>query len=180
VNRGLIEEAPFRPEEAATRGLSMEIPLRRRHSSPMEWALAGIGLVIWGLTAVGCQSRNPLNVLTVPPRHVAVIDEFWTANSLMRLRRLAEAVDNYYLTSGKFPDSIDALVTTHLVTAPDLVDPWRRPYRYVLQADKFYLVGFDANGKVNLGLFIAHTVRQGATGRGETIKAKGREVIVIN
>ena len=157
----------------------MEMPLRRRQS-PLAAVLAGLGLAIWVLAVYRFQSWNPLNVWTSPPRRVHVVDEFWTANSLLRLRRLAEAVDNFYLTSGKFPDTTDALITAHLARPSDLVDPWGRSYRYVLQSDKFYLVGFDPGGKVDLRLFIAHNVRQGPSGRGDSVKAKGREVIVIN
>ena len=45
------------------------------------------------------------------------------------LMALAEAVDNFCLTSGRFPETTDALITAHLATSTDLADPWGKPYR---------------------------------------------------
>lgn len=179
VNRGLIEEV-VAGQALLEPSLTVEVPTRGPAGSPAVLAVAGIVLLGWVAAAFMLAPRNPLNLVTHPPRRNAVIDSYEKSLSLLRLRRLAEAVDTYFLTSGKFPEAIDALVSANLVAKDALLDPWGRRYRYILQADKFYLVGFDPTGKTDIDLFVSHSVRTESTGKGEAIRSKsGKEIIVI-
>jgi hypothetical protein len=179
LSRGLIEEARRTGVVDETGTFSVEMPAVRRGLPALPVLL---GVVLLGLFAVGClyQRRNPANVFTVPGRRVEAVEGFQKAVSLSRLRRLSEAIDAFYLTQGRFPDSLESIVNAELLATKDLADPWGRQYRYILQKDtgKYYLAGFDAEGKTDTDLFFAHTVLGSATPR-EIHEGGNKEVIII-
>ncbi len=179
LSRGLIEESRRTGIVDETGAFSVEIPAARPARSVAPFA-AGLGLLALLAGAVSIQERNPANVFTVPPRRVAATEGFQKAVSLSRLRRLSEAIDAFYLTQGRFPESPAAIVNAQLLSPEDLLDPWGRPYRYILQIDtgKYYLVGFDTEGKTDTDLFFAH-LASGVGGAGETHSAGKKEVIII-
>jgi len=178
LSRGLIEEARRTGFVDETGAISVEIPSVRPRRTVVP-VLLGAALLALLALGVSAQSRNPANVLTAPPRRVAAVDGFRKAVSLSRLRRLSEAIDAFYLTQGRFPESPLAIVNAGLLSDVDLLDPWGRSYRYILQADtgKYYLVGFDAEGKTDTDLFFAHAA-QGA-GAVDKVQAGGKEIIII-
>ncbi len=180
VSRGLVEEAkPISgPVEISTTG-SFEMPLRGRSGSPAMALLVGAGIVVLMSLSFLLQPKNPLNLVTFPERRIPVVDGFGKAQSLLRLRRLSDAVDTYYLTSGKYPESIDLVVAANLISGPDLLDPWGRRYRYILQPDKYYLVGYDPEGKTDIDIFISRSSRVGSAAPAESVRKSGREVIII-
>ncbi|MCL4809358.1 MAG: DUF4388 domain-containing protein, partial [Thermoanaerobaculia bacterium] len=109
LSRGLIEEARRTGVVDETGAISLEIPAVRPGRSIVP-VLLGAGLLALGLLGVSLQPRNPANVFTVPSRRVAAVEGFQKAVSLSRLRRISEAVDAYYLTQGRFPESPTAIV----------------------------------------------------------------------
>jgi hypothetical protein len=160
VSRGLIEESVPRPEELPEEALVADTPAHAHASRrPIDVALlAGLGLALLALLGLRFQARNPLNLLTLPPRRVALVDGFRKSVSLLRLRRVAEAVDAYTLLSGRLPETVDALATSHILAPADLKDPWGTTYRYIVQDDKFYLVGFDPLGQTDPDLLFSRTL----------------------
>lgn len=142
--------------------------------------VVSVGLLFIGALSFWLQPDNPLNVVTFPQRKLPVIESFNKSASLIRLRRLAEAVDSYYLTAGKFPDSLDSVVNSGLLVRDELYDPWARAYRYVLQPDKgkYYLVGYDAEGRTDTDLFFSHHV-QPASPPTEGLVGKSKKDIII-
>jgi hypothetical protein len=179
LSRGLIEESRRTGVVDETGAFSVEIPAVRPTRSAAPYA-AGVALLALLAGGVSIQQRNPANVFTIPPRRVAATEGFQKAVSLSRLRRLSEAIDAFYLTQGRFPESPAAIVNAQLLAPKDLLDPWGRAYRYILQVDtgKYYLVGFDSEGKTDTDLFFAH-VASGAGGSGETHPAGKKEIIII-
>ncbi|HTS02323.1 MAG TPA: DUF4388 domain-containing protein [Thermoanaerobaculia bacterium] len=160
VSRGLIEEAMPRaveaPEEADA---PLGAPAPRARQAPLDLnLLVGLGLALALAVAVRFQSRNPLNLVTLPPRRGPIVVGYEKAVSLLKLRRLAEGVDTYTLLSGRLPDGLDALVASHIVPPRDLDDPWGSKYRYIVEGDKFYLVGFDAEGHTDPDLLFSRTL----------------------
>ena len=133
VSRGLIEEVTG-DQGLLPKSLTLEMPVHHRAGSTGQLAMVCAVLVALAGLSVWLMPRNPLNLITFPPRRNPVVDSYEKSLSLLRLRRLAEAVDTYYLTSGKFPEAIDALVTANLIAQDDLLDPWGRRYRYILQS----------------------------------------------
>jgi hypothetical protein len=178
LSRGLIEEARRTGVVDETGAFSVEVAAVRKRR-PVLPILLGAALAGVAFAAVGLQSRNPLNAVTVPGRRVAALEAFQKALSLSRLRRLSEAIDAFYLTQGRFPDSPGAIVNAGLLGPEDLSDPWGRAYRYILQADtgKYYLVGFDAEGKTDTDLFFAHAA-QGVEA-GTRPSGDKKEIIII-
>jgi hypothetical protein len=179
LSRGLIEESRRTGVVDETGSISIEVPVARPAFSVVPY-LAAAALAALVLVGVRFQSQNPANVLTVPRRRVAAVEGFLKAVSLSRLRRLSEAIDAFYLTQGRFPESPKAIEAAGLLGPVDLRDPWGRPYRYILQADtgKYYLVGFDSEGKTDTDLFFAHAA-QGNEGTGEFHAGGKREIIIV-
>ncbi|MCM3875854.1 MAG: DUF4388 domain-containing protein [Thermoanaerobaculia bacterium] len=159
VSRGLIEESMPRAEELPAEAL-VDAPAQVRPARrPIDVALlAGLGLAVVALLALRFQARNPLNFLTLPPRRVQLVDGFKKSLSLLRLRRVAEGVDAYTLLSGHLPETVEALVSTHILAPADLKDPWGATYRYIVQDKKFYLVGFDQLGQTDPDLLFSRTL----------------------
>ena len=176
LSRGLIEEARRTGLVDEKGSLSAELPAARpARAYPVALAAA---LALFLCAALLVQHRNPLNAASIPPRRLAPVEGFQKSISLTRLRRLSEAIDAFYLTQGRFPESTARIVTSGLVGEEDLRDPWGRPYRYILQAEtgKYYLAGFDAEGKTDTDLFFAHAA---AGSGGETYSGDKKEVIII-
>lgn len=180
VSRGLVDEVPRADAEVAPEARSAEFQVRRPSGSPfLVGALVAV-LVALVPASLLVMPRNPLNVLTVPSRPFPVRDSYLKAISLVRLRCLAEAVDTYFLTSGKLPDTLDALVVASLTSTSATLDPWGRKYRYILQQEKYYLVGFDRSGKTDTDLFVSYTVRGAADSAKPAVRSKaGKEIIVL-
>jgi hypothetical protein len=179
VSRGLIaaSKKPGREESARA---PVEIPLAGELASglkPIAVAAVLLALFAFGLSR---QHQNPVNLAPLPLRRNEVVEQFQKSVSLLRLRRLTEAVDTYYLTSGKFPENMEMLVEANLLAPQDLLDPIGRKYRYILQSEKYYMVGLDSDGKTDIDLLFSNNLRVGAPNPAKVVRPKsGREIIVI-
>ncbi|HEX2798076.1 MAG TPA: DUF4388 domain-containing protein, partial [Thermoanaerobaculia bacterium] len=130
VSRGLIEESTPRPEELPQEALITDVPGHARPvRRPLDIALlAGLVLAVLALGAFRFQSKNPLNLLTLPPRRVPLVDGFKKSLSLLKLRRVAEGIDSYTLLYGRLPETVEALVDSPILVPADLRDPWGATY----------------------------------------------------
>jgi hypothetical protein len=180
VSRGLIEESVPRAVEAAEEAGAPGPAVARAPRAPLDLSvLVGVVLVLALLFAVRLQSKNPLNLVTLPPRRDPIVVRYEKALSLLKLRRLAEGVDTYTLISGRLPTGLDALVASHIVQPRDLDDPWGSPYRYIVQGEKFYLVGFDPDGQTDPDLLFSRTLVLRET-KGQDMSLHGsREITVV-
>ena len=178
LSRGLVEEARRTGVVDETGAISVEVPVVRPRQPFVPILVAAVlALLLFG--GLLLQRRNPLNVFSFPPRTVAVVEVYQKSVSLTRLRRLSEAIDAFYLTQGRFPETPMAIVNAGLLSKEELLDPWGRPYRYILQNDtgKYYLAGFDAEGKTDTDLFFAHVVQEG--GAAGSTSSGGKEIIIL-
>lgn len=178
LSRGLVEEARRTGVVDETGTLSVEVPAARP-SRLVPALLAGILVVVLAGT-LSLQHRNPLNAITVPGRRIGAVEGFQKSISLSRLRRLSEAIDAFYLTQGRFPESPEVIVGAGLLAQGEISDPWGRPYRYILQNEtgKYYLAGFDADGKTDTDLFFAHAA-VGGSPNAEGYSSGKKEVIIV-
>lgn len=178
LSRGLVEEARRTGVVDETGVSSVEVPVVR----PSRLVPVALGIVLALLLGAAFlfQHRNPLNAFTIPGRRVAAVEGFQKAISLSRLRKLSEAIDAYYLTQGRFPDSPEAIVQAGLLGPGEILDPRGRAYRYILQGEtgKYYLAGFGAEGKTDTDLFFAHAAVGGMTGS-ESYSGGKKEIILI-
>ncbi len=181
VSRGLVEESTPRPEELPQEALIADVSAHpRRIRRPLDIALlAGLALAVLAVGAFKLQSKNPLNVLTLPPRRVALVDGFKKSLSLLKLRRIAEGVDSYTLLSGRLPETMETLVSSHILAAGDLRDPWGATYRYIVRDDKFYLVGFDPLGHTDPDLLFSRTVVLRDTKRDDIQPPSPKEITIV-
>ena len=181
LTRGLIDEVKGL---LLTDGApSVEVPVHKASGTGLLAVLLGAAVLSLAWLGVRLQPRNPLNAFPIGGQGHSVLQGFEKSASLGRLRRLAEAVDSFYLTVGRFPESLDVVVASRLVSPDEARDPWGRPFRYILQPDKgkYYLVGLDAEGKTDPDLFLSHHVRSGEPAGESVVKpATRREIIVIN
>ena len=181
VSRGLIEESAPRLEELPAEALVADVPAHpRRVRRPLDIALlAGLVLAVLALGALKFQSKNPFNLLTLPPRHVPLIDGFKKSVSLLKLRRVAEGVDSYTFLSGRLPETVEALVDSHILAPADLRDPWGAKYRYIVRGEKFYLVGFDPLGHTDPDLLFSRTIVLRDTRRDDIQPTSGKEIVIV-
>ncbi len=181
VSRGLIEEAMPRAVEAPDEpGVPVGLPSARAPRAPLDLnVIVGVGLALVFAVAVRFQAANPLNLLTLPPRRAAVVEGYEKSVSLLKLRRLAEGVDTYTLIAGRLPDALETLVASQIVQRRDLEDPWGTTYRYIVQGDKFYLVGFDPSGRTDPDLLFSRTLVLRETKEQELGPNSKREITVV-
>src|ERR1019366_7391453 len=181
VSRGLIEESMPRPEELPQEALIADVPAHARAvRRPLDIALlAGLVLAVLALLAFRFQSKNPLNLLTLPPRRVPLVDGFRKALSLLKLRRVAEGVDSYTLLSGRLPETVEVLVDSHILTPADLRDPWGAAYRYIVRDEQFYLVGFDPLGHTDPDLLFSRTLVLHSTRRDDIQPTLSKEIVIV-
>lgn len=181
VSRGLIEEAMPRAVEAPEQpGMPGGVPALRAPSAPFDLnLLVGLGLALVFAVAMRFQAKNPLNLVTLPPRTEPVVVGYEKSLSLLKLRRLAEGVDTYTLISGRLPDGLDSLVASHIVPPRDLVDPWGSKYRYIVQGQKFYLVGFTEAGQTDPDLLFSRTLVLRETKGQDPGSHSNREITVV-
>ena len=182
VTRGLIAEV--RPVLIGSPSMgAVTGELKRIRTRPSAFSLLNVlgGIALFSLLVAGwsAQGRNPMNVWAYPARRIPIAESFGKSLSLLRLRRLSEAVDTFYLGTGKFPETLEDVANWRLVGPSEMKDPWGRGYRYVLQRDlgKYYLIGFDYDGKTDPDLFISHKVRSGAA-QSSAPKSVG-EILVV-
>ncbi len=155
VSRGLIEEVGAPSRDTAAPAALPAATARR----PLDLSLfVGLGMALLGFVALQFQSRNPANLVTIPRRPSAILDDALKTESLLRLRRVAEGVDVHGLLSGRFPDSLEPLVSAQILQPKDLFDPSGNRYRYIVQGNKFYLVGFDREGKTDVDLLFSRAL----------------------
>jgi hypothetical protein len=180
VSRGLVEEAVPRAVEAPEEPGAVAVPVDRAARAPLDLnVLVGVALALALAFAVRFQSRNPLNLVTLPPRRQPVVVGYEKSVSLLKLRRLAEGVDTYTLIFGRLPAGLDALVAANIALPRDLTDPWGTKYRYIVEGDKFYLVGFDTEGRTDPDLLFSRTLVLRETRAQEAAPHSSREITVI-
>ncbi len=181
VSRGLVEEAMPRAVEAPDEpGAAIGVPAARAARAPLDLSvIVGVGLALALAIGLRFQSKNPLNLVTLPPRRDAVISGYRKAVSLLKLRRLAEGVDTYMLISGRLPDTLDVLMASGIVQPRDAEDPWGTKYRYIVQGEKFYLVGFDPDGHTDPDLLFSRSLVLRETKEQELAPHSTREITVV-
>ena len=180
VSRGLIEESAPRAVEAPDETGVTHPTAARLPRPPLDLnALVAVGIALVLAVAVRFHSKNPMNLVTVPPRRSAVVAEYGKSLSLLELRRLAEGVDTYTLVSGRLPVDLDVLVASNIVPPRDLADPWGSRYRYIVQGEKFYLVGFDPEGHTDPDLLFSRTLVLRESKAQEIAPQGSREITVI-
>jgi hypothetical protein len=149
LTRNLIEEIKKMPVPSVAGSRD-----RRLVDRLFKWTLDAIVLVvvIAGLVGLRANTLSPWRVGTVQ----GTAQQLRIHASQMRLERLENAVQVFYLDAGTFPQSLDLLAVNRYVAEEDLVDPWGRVYGYRVSRGGYQLYGWDADGELHPDLTISH------------------------
>lgn len=149
MTRNLVEEIKKMPVPSVAGSRD-----RRVVDRVFKWTLDAIVLVvvISGLLGLRANSLAPWRVGSV----VGTGQQLRVHASQVRLDRLENAVQVFYLDAGTFPQSLDLLAVNRYVAEEDLVDPWGRVYGYRLSRGGYQLYGWDADGELHPDLTVSH------------------------
>jgi hypothetical protein len=146
LDRGLIAQARTLPLSGAEPTPRTRIPVRA----------IGLWVVLLALAASAVRQvpRNPLNLFFRPAGELREARELFKSVSLARLASVERAVRVYYDSSGRYPKSLEDLLTSGVLSVEGAADPYGRPYRYILRPEegKFRIYGWDARGDIDLDL----------------------------
>lgn len=147
LDRNLIAEGKLAPEAGP------EPAAKAAWISPGAVAL-WILVVLVGLVAVRRVPANPWNLFLRPRGERWEIADVLKSVSLSRLASVERATRVYYDISGQYPRSLEDLLSARVLSPPASVDPYGRPYRYILRSEdgKFSLYGRNARGGIDLDL----------------------------
>ncbi|MGH9365267.1 MAG: DUF4388 domain-containing protein [Thermoanaerobaculia bacterium] len=154
VDRNLIEEtfADSAPVVAA----AVEAAAPRLDVGWVSWlgvvAVAGLGFLL--------VPRGPWNPLLSGVAELPAGAQLMKSASLNRLERLERGVRIFYDATGKYPLSLEELVSARIIPEESLRDPYGRSYRYILRPEhgKFGLYGRNARGEIDLDLSFDRTL----------------------
>ncbi len=147
LNRNLIEEV---------RAAAVLEPLR---PAGLGDRLASRGLPML-LAAIALLSLLTLRFNPVSPWRVEMsgetTDRLRSFASRARIEKVEQAIRAFYLDTGGVPERLDALVQSGFLEASDLLDPWSRPYRYVVAPEGYRIEGLDGAGAASDQLTVQH------------------------
>ncbi len=97
--------------------------------------------------------RNPANPLLGPgPK---LLPHLRAASSRARMTGIWHGLESRALLVGSYPDTLAELGREGLMPSRALIDPWGRPYRYILREQSVLLAGNNASGVPDSNLMIS-------------------------
>jgi hypothetical protein len=154
LDRNLLVEARTGPEPVPEAPL--EAAPSRRDTGWVLWA----GVAVVAALAFLLVPRSPWNPMLHGAGDTPLGSQIMKAASLYRLERLERGVRVFYDASGKYPRSLEDLISGRIVQEDTLRDPYGRAYRYILRSEdgKFGLYGRNARGDIDLDLSFDRTL----------------------
>lgn len=111
----------------------------------MVWIINGVLLVLVilliFLSFMRLDSVEARNLIKREPFRVLILGE--------RIDRVHNALHQYYLRYGAFPDTLDRLVDKNLLAGPDRMDPWGRPWLY-RQSESGFELGMAPKSDISI------------------------------
>lgn len=135
----VVEQAPVDEIEVA----ETPVPL------PLVVVLAAIAIL-----SLATSFRNPLNQFAPFRRPSSAVTEARKAISLQRVEAIAQAIDRYTLTNGRLPDRLQDL-SPFYISSSLLTDPWGNAYKFLPRPDRYLVIGFSPEGKVDTDLMLS-------------------------
>lgn len=154
LNRGLARKASRAELTQAQATLSQqELPMAGERVG-IPWLLAVLAPLL--LASQFLATKNPANCFFGPtPTPWSHLQE---AASFLRLWGLAETLHGVSQLTGSYPDSLSELTQQGFLTADQLHDPWRQPYRYVLRERSLTLAGDGPQRRPSPNLVIVQSL----------------------
>ena len=166
LDRNLIVEARTGPEPVPAALVEAAKP--QRDAGWLLW----LGVAAVGALAFVLVPRGPWNPLLHGQAGLPAGAQLMKSASLDRLEQLERGVRVFYDASGKYPRSLEDLVSARIIPEESLRDPYGRAYRYILRSDdgKFGLYGRNARGEIDLDLSFDRTLAPVADIRPAAVK----------
>lgn len=115
-----------------------------------------IVLLILAVASFLTMMRNPLNGLVPLGRKTSAVNEARKAISLQRIDSIGDALESYYLATGRLPSKLEELVPSYLPRHL-LRDPWGNRYKYIERPERYLVIGFRPDGKPDTDLFLSRS-----------------------
>jgi len=135
-------------------------------------------LAIMAIASLATSFRNPLNRFAPIGRPLSAIGSTRKAISMQRVATIGRGIEKYNVINGKLPEKLTDLVP-YYVSASTLVDPWGTPYTYRQQADRYNVIGFAPDRKVDTELILLRAIDIGATSAPPPPRGGGKVIELV-
>ncbi len=159
LTRDLIEELRGKKAQAV---IEQAAPVDESEvaETPVPLPLVAI-LAIVAILSLVTSFKNPLNRFTPFRRQQSAIGETRKAISLQRMEAIAQGIEKYNVVNGRLPERLLDLAPLY-VSASMLSDPWGNAYKYLPRPDRYLVIGFAPNGKVDTDLMLSRAIDIGS------------------
>ena len=147
----LIRQASRDEIARAARHAEAQVPSAQKWFGHFPW-LAPFLVPLLALTLL-ISTRNPANPLLGPgPK---LVPRLLAAVSWSRMTGIWHTLQSRALLVGSFPDTLVELARERFIPTSRLLDPWGRPYRYVLREQSILLTGNNSTGAPDSNLMLS-------------------------
>jgi hypothetical protein len=153
--RDLIEELRGKKAQAVV-DLAAPVDESEVAETPVPLPLVAI-LAIVAILSLVTSFKNPLNQFTPFRRQLSAIGEARKAISLQRMEAIAQGIEKYNVVNGRLPERLQDLAPLY-VSESMLSDPWGNAYKYLPRPDRYLVIGFSPNGKVDTDLMVSRAI----------------------
>jgi hypothetical protein len=174
LTRDLVEEVRVSKAAAAVEATPLDETEVAETPVPLPLVAA---LAIVALLSILTSFRNPLNRFAPFGRELSAVGETRKAISLQRLETLGQAIEKYNVTNGHLPDRLQDLAP-YYVSPRFLGDPWGNAYKYLARPDRYVVIGFTGDGKVDTDLMLQRQIDIGPATSAPAPK-NGEKVMVL-
>ncbi|MGZ4808066.1 MAG: DUF4388 domain-containing protein [Thermoanaerobaculia bacterium] len=161
LTRDLIEEVRSRGGAAAVSVQPTPLDESEVAETPVPLPLVII-LTLIAIASVITSVRNPLNGFKPLNRALSPIEETRKSISFQRIELIGQAIDRYNIVNGRLPERLEELSPNYIETSL-LSDPWGNAYKYIPRPERFLVIGFAPDGKVDTDLFLSRAIDLGPT-----------------
>jgi hypothetical protein len=95
-------------------------------------------------------------------RPLSAISETRKAISFQRIELIGQAIDRYNVVNARLPERLDEL-SPNFISSSLLSDPWGNAYKYIPRPERYLVIGFAPDGKVDTDLFLSRTIDFGTS-----------------
>jgi hypothetical protein len=151
LTRDLIEEVRG-PSAAAVLD---QAPLDETEvaETPVPLPLVAL-LALMAIASLATFFYNPLNRFAPYGQPLSAIGSTRKAISLQRIESIGRAIEKYNVINGHLPEKLEELTPSY-ISASILSDPWGNAYNYRQQPDRYLVIGFAPDGKVDTDLILS-------------------------
>ena len=121
---------------------------------PLPLVLFLLVLVIASLVT---SVKNPLNSFRPLNGGLSGVTANRKAVSLQRIEAIGQALEKFNDTQGRLPTELSELAP-HYISASLLRDPWGNQYKYLQPANRYLVIGFEADGRSDTDLYLERVV----------------------